>query len=46
MVTLLGFFFVLADIILLEIFIPDLVGPVWLPVVYILIESTGSGMLI
>lgn len=28
MVTLLGFFFILADIILLEIFIPDLVGPV------------------
>ncbi|KAL8781091.1 MAG: hypothetical protein Q9213_006173 [Squamulea squamosa] len=27
MVTLLGFFFILADIILLEIFIPDLVGP-------------------
>lgn len=28
MVTLLGFFFILANVILLEIFIPDLVGPV------------------
>ncbi|KAL8732639.1 MAG: hypothetical protein Q9166_002614 [cf. Caloplaca sp. 2 TL-2023] len=27
MVTLLGFFFILADVILLEIFMPDLVGP-------------------
>lgn len=28
MVTLLGFFFILANVICLEIFIPDLVGPV------------------
>jgi hypothetical protein len=28
MVTLLGFFFILANVIILEIYIPDLVGPV------------------
>ena len=28
MVTLLGFFFILGNIVLLEIFMPDLVGPV------------------
>ena len=28
MVTLLGFFFILANVALLEIFVPDLVGPV------------------
>jgi ethanolaminephosphotransferase len=28
MVTLLGFFFILGNIILLEIYMPDLVGPV------------------
>lgn len=39
MVTLLGFFFILANVICLEIFIPDLVGPVrgrpfnWYPMV-------------
>lgn len=32
MVTLLGFFFILANIGLLVIFMPDLVGPVRLPV--------------
>jgi len=28
MVTLIGFFFILANVALLEIFMPDLVGPV------------------
>ena len=29
MVTLLGFFFILGNVLLLVIFMPDLVGPVW-----------------
>lgn len=32
MVTLLGFFFIVANVILVEVFIPDLVGPVCIPI--------------
>lgn len=31
MVTLLGFFFIVGNVILLEIFIPDFIGPVCIP---------------
>lgn len=30
MVTLLGFFFILGNVLLLLVFMPDLVGPVWM----------------
>lgn len=35
MVTLLGFLFIIVNMILLEIFIPDLIGPVWTALAFV-----------
>lgn len=44
MVTLLGFFFILTNVICLELFMPDLVGPVrglvWVLICGVLIDSS------